>query len=159
MNNDAKKIFLVFFACIVLFVCMFLKNEELQSYVFRDECFDCHIYNYEERLSTEQYEALRHLSDYNNIKKIKIKYSRFLSKTGKISVYYQQKEGNETIHKKGIFDGIEPNKIYWDTFNTVYITMYHDHVLIQANNEFFKSDQTVFINAIINAIASSHVQK
>jgi hypothetical protein len=152
-KKESKSLLLIIVFFIMCFF-YFMKNTNIQGKIFRDKCFDCNFYKYDD------YENLGDSPLYflNNsrIKNINLTYNRFLSREGKIYISYEELNENGKWDKKnGKSNGLNPNDISWTIFNTFHISFKNKSLILEADEDFFKSNQSVFLNGVTTAFENS----
>lgn len=153
-NNESKAILYVILSIIICFFCFMKNTGDIQNKIFKNECFNCKEYNYSdyEKLSDSPLYSLNN----KNIKNVNLTYTRFFSKYGKITINYMEKrEDGIWVLKKGTSSGLNPEDISWSIFNTFHLKFKNNLLILEADDNFFKSNQKIFLMGTEEAFLNS----
>lgn len=154
VNKEYKSLLLIIVFAILSFLYFMKNSNNIQSKIFNNRCFECHEYNYNDYENIDN--SSLYLLNNKKIKNINLTYSRFFSKRGNIYISYEElNEKGFWIERKGKSKDVNPKDIHWTIFNTFHIKFKNNFLILNADENFFKSNQIIFLNATTEAFIDS----
>lgn len=151
MTNHAKIILIIISAIVILLVSvksnLFFDSEKGD---YTPTCISCKNYDLTDFIKVQHPDLFNALN--NNASDVVVKYDRFMSKKGKLSLFYTNKNNERKV---GFVKDIDPNSIKWSILNDLQINIVNGRFVVTMDDTLFKSNNMVLWNAITEAYQNS----